>query len=136
MVRRPSDEWSRQVEQEEAELARGARSAEQVYARIVWPESLRSRTNAALAEFEAELHALTQPSDEEVLAVVERLVLSLNTIDDDHVQAGKIGYETGERDELCDYISAALHEAGIDVVSLEIRAGAQPGDIAGLWRDW
>ena len=84
----------------------------------------RSRTDAALAEFEIELHALTRPSDEEILNNA------------DHVRADEVGYETGEREELCGYISASLQEAGIDVMSLEIRAGAQPGDIAGQWRDW
>src|SRR5512146_2149436 len=120
----------------EAELARGTRSPEQVYARFLWPESLRSRTDAALAEFEADLHALTQPSDGEILNVIERLVLTLNKINEDQVRADEIGYETDEREDLCDYITASLREARIDVVSLEIRHGAQPGDIAGLWRDW
>lgn len=101
----------------------------------MWPESLRSRTDAALAEFEIELHALTRPSDEEILNVVERLVLTLNKINADHVRADEVGYETGEREELCGYVSASLQEAGIEVMSLEIRAGAQPGDIAGQWRD-
>jgi nucleotide-binding universal stress UspA family protein len=136
VVGRPSDEWSRQVEKEAAELASGSRSPEQVYARILWPESLRSRTDAALAEFEVDLHALRQPSDEEILDVVERLVLTLNKINEDQVRADEIGYETGEREELCDYITASLQAAGIDVVSLEIRHGAPPGDIAGRWRDW
>jgi hypothetical protein len=136
MSRRPSDEWNRLVEEEEAELARGTRSPAEIYARIVWPESLRRATDAALAAFEAGLHALTQPSDEEILDVVERLVLTLNKIDDDHVHAGKIGYESGERDELITYIEASLGEAGIDAEALEIRHGATPGDIAGQWRRW
>jgi len=136
VVRRPSDEWSRKVKEEAAELARGTRSPEQVYARFLWPESLRSRTDAALAEFEVDLHALRQPSDEEILNVVERLVLTLNKINKDQARADEIGYETDEREELCDYISASLQEAGIDVVSLETRHGAPPGDIAGRWRDW
>ena len=86
--------------------------------------------------FEAGLHALSQPSDEEILGVVERLVLTLNKINDDHVRAGKIGYESGERDELCEYIETSLGEAGIDAEALEIRHGATPGDLAGQWREW
>lgn len=135
VARRPSEEWRREVE-EEAELASGTRSPEQAYARILWPESLRSRTDAALAEFEAGLHALTRPSDGEILSVVERLVLTLNKINEDQVRAGETGYETDEREQLSDYISASLRAAGIDVASLETRHGAQPGDIAGPWRDW
>ena len=136
MPRRPSDEWSRKAEEQEAELARGTWSPEQAYALILWPESLRRETDTALAAFEAGLHALSQPSDEEILGVVERLVLTLNKINDDHVRAGKIGYESGERDELCEYIETSLGEAGIDAEALEIRHGATPGDLAGQWREW
>ncbi len=136
MARRPSDEWRRRVQKEAAELARGTLPPDQAPAHHLWPESLQLRTDAALAEFETELHALTSPSDEEKLAVVKRLVLTLNKINDDHIRQGKTGYETGEREQLCHYISASLQESGIDVEALESRHGAQRGDIAGKWRDW
>ncbi len=133
---RPSDEWQRRVDEEAAELACGTLSPELAPARHLWPESLRVATDAALATFEGEVRALSLPSDEDILSVVERLVLTLNKINDEHVRSGKIGYETEERDELCDYISASLQEAGIEVQALESRHGAQRGDIAGKWRDW
>lgn len=133
---RPSDEWQRRVDEEAAELACGTLAPELAPARHLWPESLRVATDAALATFEGEVRALSLPSGEDILSVVERLVLTLNKINDEHVRSGKIGYETEERDELCDYISASLQEAGIEVQALESRHGAQRGDIAGKWRDW
>lgn len=136
VVRRPSDEWQRRVDEEAAELARGTLSPELASARHLWPESLRVATDAALAKFEAQVRALRLPSDMDILGVVKRLVLTLNKINDEHVRSGKAGYETDERDELCDYINASLQEAGVDVQALETRHGARPGDIAAKWRDW
>jgi hypothetical protein len=60
-------------------------------------------------------------------------VLVLNEINGDHDGAG---YETDERYELCEYISACLAEAGVDVGALAARHGLDPADIAGQWRDW
>jgi hypothetical protein len=103
---------------------------------VLWPESLRADTDAALARFEAELRALSSPSDEDILGLVERVVLALNKISERHVSAGLIGYETGEREQLCAYIDASLEESGIDVEALEQRHGIDRHEIAGRWRKW
>ena len=68
--------------------------------------------------------------------MVERVVLALNKINDQHVRTGQIGYETDEREELCDYINASLKESGIDLEALEARNGIEPSEIAGRWRNW
>jgi len=136
VARRPSDEWQQKVDEEAAELARGARSPVDAHATVLWPKSLRTQTDAALAAFESELRALRSPADEDVLAVVERVVLALNEINERHVSNGLIGYETGEREELCAYIDASLAESGIDVEALEARNGIDRGELAGQWRDW
>jgi hypothetical protein len=136
MARRPSSEWQQQVDEQAAELARGSLSAADAYATVLWPESLRTETDAALAAFESELRALRSPTDEDVLAVVERAVLALNKINERHENKGLIGYETGEREELCAYIDASLEESGIDVAALEARNGLDRHELAGQWRDW
>lgn len=136
MARRPSDEWQRRVEEEASEVARDILPPEHACASNLWPESLRAATDSALAAFEHELRAGRTPSDEGVFSIVERVVLALNKINDEHVRAGKTGYETGEREELCDYIDTSLEEAGIDVEALEKRHGISHGEIAGRWRTW
>jgi hypothetical protein len=109
----------------------------EAYAFQLWPESLRVGTDTALAVFEDELRALKSPSDEDVLGVVERVVLALNKITEQHLSAGLMSYETGEREELCEYIDASLEESGIDVQELETRNGIERRDgIAGRWRGW
>ncbi|HEY4850591.1 MAG TPA: hypothetical protein VII22_07330 [Streptosporangiaceae bacterium] len=136
MARRPSDEWRRRVAEEAAELEQGSLSPADASAAVLWPESLRSGTDSVLAAFEGELRALASPSDEDVLGAVRRVVLALNKVNEQQGRAGSIGYETGEREELCEYIDASLEEFGIDVRALEARRGIDRGEIAGNWREW
>jgi len=136
MAWRPSDEWQRQVDEQAAQMARGELSAEDAYAMALWSDSLRADTDAALNTFEAELGALNHPPDADVLRVAERLVVGLNQVNGTHVNAGLVGYETEEREQLCDYIEASLEEAGIQVRALEARNGMSQGELVDRWRDW
>jgi hypothetical protein len=136
MAIRPSTIWQQQADEQTAEIAAGTLAPDQAYAFTLWPESLRVETDAALAAFEGELRALASPTDDEILAVVRRCVLVLNDINERHESSGLIGYETGERDELCWYIDASLEESGIDVAALEARHEIEPGMLIGAWRDW
>lgn len=141
MAGRPSDKWRAETEQEAAELAAGTRLPHQAYAFVLWPESLITDTDAALAAFEADLGALLSASegildDEKILTVIRRAVFALNTINDQHVRTGQTGYETGEREELCDFIDATLTESGIDVAALAARNGIGRREITDQWRTW
>ncbi len=132
VARRPGDEWRRRVDEQAAELARGSLSPADAYAARLWPESLRVGTDAALPGLSMSSARL----DADLLDVVQRLVLALNAINEQQERAGLIGVETGEREELCDYINASLEESGVDLVALEARNGIDRGEIAGRWRDW
>ena len=133
MARRPSDAWRRQVEEEAARLAQGALTPDQICAAKLWPESLLNSTDAALTGFEDNLRTLTSPSDEDVFDAVKSLILALNQINAQH---GGAGYETGEREELCDYIDASLSESGIDVEALAARKNIGRWEITDRWRQW
>ena len=136
VARRPSDDWRCKVEEQAAMLAQGSLSPDEAYASHLWPESLLVSTDAALAAFEDELHALVSPSDDDILSVVMRVVLVLNKINEQQGRAGQMGYETGEREELCDYIDASFGEAGIDVEALAARHGIGRWEITDAWRRW
>jgi len=133
MERRPSDAWRRRVEEEAAQLAQGALTPDQVCASKLWPESLLTSTDAALTAFEDNLRTLTSPSDEDVFDTVKRLVLALNQINAQH---GGAGYETDEREELCDYIDASPSESGINVEALAARKNIGRWEITDTWRNW
>jgi hypothetical protein len=101
-------------------------------------DSLIDDTDRSLEAFQDDPDALLPSAgdtiaDDVILDAVRRLILDLNAIHRQHVQAGHLGYETGEREELCSYIDA-LTESGIDVAALDARNGFQCWELGDRWR--
>ncbi|SEQ01267.1 hypothetical protein SAMN05216481_103271 [Streptomyces radiopugnans] len=119
--------------EEARELAAGALDSE--CACMLYPESLLQATEDALQVFEEDVSALTAPSDERVFDTIKRVVQRLNTISEDE-QHGGAGYDTDEREQLCEYIDQTLSEHGIDVAALATRNGIGRAEITDAWRDW
>ena len=136
MAVRPSDTWRRDVEEEAAEVAAGRVRADKAYAAELWSQWMIERTDSALVEFERELPTIDQRSDEAIWDLVRRLVLTLNEIDEVEVSRGGGGYETGEREDLCEYIDLSLTEAGVDLDGLAARQNIDRSEITDKWRMW
>jgi hypothetical protein len=72
--------------------------------------------------------------------VEEKAGLASGTLDPDDafaVDARHDGpYETGEREQLCEYIESALERAGIDVDAFAARHRITRHEITDEWRDW
>jgi hypothetical protein len=134
MAVRPPQHWREGVEQDKREIAAGILDPEEACMAELFPESLLTRTDEVLAAFEAEVAALNdRPSDEQVLTTVRNVVLALNEVNREH---DEVGYETGEREQLCDYIDKTLTESGIDVPTLAGRNALGPYAITDQWRNW
>ncbi|WP_144120986.1 hypothetical protein [Catellatospora sichuanensis] len=118
MIDRPTNHWRESVHHEREQVAAGILAPEDAFTEEFWPPTFIEAVDIALAAYENEVAGLRDPSDDDVSAVAERVVLALNEIDaeDDLI-------ETGERDELCEYIEAVLTNAGIDVDALCARRG-------------
>ncbi|WP_284437400.1 hypothetical protein [Streptomyces sp. TUS-ST3] len=99
----------------------------------LFPEGMLLATDAVLDTFEAALPPLTEAEDTRIFAVVERVVLALNAVNEAH---GGGAYETGEREELCAYIDESLTEHRVDVVALTARHGLGPHELTDRWREW
>lgn len=133
MAVRPTDSWRQGIAEEAREVAAGELDAECACMAELFPEVLLTRTDEVLQAFETELTALDDPSDDDVFGVIEHVVLALNDVNEEHDGAG---YETGEREQLCDYIDTSLAEAGIDVQALAARRGIGRYEITDKWRAW
>lgn len=99
----------------------------------LFPEELLTATDAVLDAFEGELSGVGEANDQHVLAVVERVVVALNGVND--ARNGS-AFETGEREELCDYIDESLAERGVDVAGLTARHGLGRYQLTDKWRRW
>ncbi|MGW5780884.1 hypothetical protein [Streptomyces sp. NPDC003863] len=131
MTERPTKSWRRGIAQEAEELAAGTLDPNCACMAELFPEELLVATDAVFDAFEEELPGLAGAEDGQIFAVVERVVLALNAVDETHC-----GFETGEREELCDYIDKALAEHGVDVVALTARHGLGRYQLTDQWRDW
>ncbi|WP_405890035.1 hypothetical protein OG427_12375 [Streptomyces sp. NBC_00133] len=133
MTDRPTSSWREGIEEERRELAAGTLDPECACMAALFPEALLGATDRVLDAFEGDLHTLQGASDERIFAVVERVVLALNTVNEEN---GGGAYETDEREQLCDYIDRALTEQGVDVVALTARDGLGRYQLTDKWRDW
>ncbi|MFC8199040.1 hypothetical protein ACFUTV_27140 [Streptomyces sp. NPDC057298] len=133
MAEKPTMSWRHGIAEEAEELAAGTLDPECACMAGLFPEELLTATDVVLDAFESELPGLGEDTDEKVFAVVERVVLALNTVNEDHDEAA---YETGEREQLCDYIDQSLTEHGVDVVALTARHGLGRYQLTDKWRKW
>jgi hypothetical protein len=133
MAERPTTNWRRGVAAEAAEVAAGTLDPDCACMVDLYPDELLSATDAVLASFEAELPPLAGGDDEQVFAVVQRVVLALNAVNEAHDECA---FETDEREQLCLYIDEALTEHGVDVAALTARHGLGRHELTDQWRDW
>ncbi|MEV0039850.1 hypothetical protein [Streptomyces sp. NPDC050804] len=133
MAERPTTNWRRGMAEEAAELAAGTLDPGCAGMAELFPDELLSATDAVLDTFEAELPTLAEADDAQVFAVVERVVLALNAVNESH---DGCAFETDERERLCAYIDEALTERGVDVVALTARRGLGRYELTDQWRDW
>ncbi|GGW83743.1 hypothetical protein CP966_02850 [Streptomyces galilaeus] len=133
MAERPTTNWRRGAAAEAAELAASTLDPDCACMVDLYPDELLSPTDAVLDAFEAELPTLAEGDDEQVFAVVKRVVLALNAVNEAHDECA---FETDEREQLCLYIDEALTEQGVDVAALTARYGLGRHELTDQWRDW
>lgn len=131
MINRPTESWRREVSEQAAAVAAGTLSADDAYADELWPSDFVAAVDVALDSYEAAVRSFRSPSDDDIFRAVQHVVVALNDINEEHE-----AIETGEREELCEYIDAVLTEAGIDVQALTSRRGIDRAELTDLWRDW
>lgn len=133
MAIRPTEHWRRSVTEEARQIASGELDAECASSAELFPEAMLIRTDEVLQPFEREIATLTNPTDDEIFAAIERVVLALNKVNDDYDDAS---YETDEREQLCRYIEESLAETGITVDAFAGRHGLIRHQITDKWRRW
>ncbi|GAB7036281.1 hypothetical protein JCM9533A_01280 [Catenuloplanes niger JCM 9533] len=126
---------------QEAAVAAGELNPAQAYAAELWPADFIAAVDAVLDAYEHDVATLNPAApnpaaddpaaDDAVWAAIERVVLGLNAADESH---GAI--ETGEREELAEYVDAVLTDAGVDVTALTARRGIDRAELTDSWRDW
>lgn len=130
MIEKPSDRWRGVIERQEADVAAGTLAPEEAGAVELWPPKFTAAVDDLLGAYEQEIRSFPTGSDEEIWAAVERVVSGLTATN------GGGHIETGEREELLEYIYRVLEDAGIDTAALTARAGMKSNELTDDWRDW
>ncbi|MFC7533230.1 hypothetical protein [Actinoplanes sp. GCM10030250] len=131
MMQRPTVRWRDQVAAQEAAVTGGTLAPDKAYAIHLWPPAFTVAVDTVLADYERDVAAVDPTSDEAIWAAVETVVKGLNAADEPH---GAI--ETGEREELAEYVDAVLTAAGVDVSALTARRQLGRAELTDTWRDW
>ncbi|MER6619173.1 hypothetical protein [Streptomyces sp. NPDC000931] len=133
MAERPSQYWRSEIAKEANAVADGTLIPDCASFLGVYSESFLEAVDAALAAFEVEARELDEASDRTILAVVERVVLALNRVNQ---EATGGGIDTDEREQICLFIDEVLNENGVNVDGLAARNGVSRYAITDRWRQW
>ncbi|MGN9811386.1 hypothetical protein ACTMSW_18745 [Micromonospora sp. BQ11] len=133
MTERPTAEWRRDLQEQEAAVAAGTLDPDSAdaYALRLYPAAFTADVDAALTVFEHKVEQADLTSDGEVWGLIEGVVNGLNAVSERWELI-----ETGEREELCQYIDDVLTAAGVDVSALASRRRIYRSDITDRWREW
>ncbi len=137
MVERPTAGWRDRVAEERAALAAGTLDPDDAFATEFWPDAMIRDTEDVFDRFDADVgnlvdHRAEVASDTEIFEVIRRVVVELNDVDARHDGP----FETGEREQLCEYVENILERAGIDVDALAARHRMTRHEITDEWREW
>ena len=132
MTERPTAQWRRYLEEQEASIAAGTLNPESddAFALRLYPAAFTADVDAALTEFEEDVDRAELARDEEVWRLIERVVVSLNSVSERWELI-----ETDEREELCQYIDDIMTE-GADLSALVARSRIARSEVTGQWREW
>lgn len=131
------DQWlrtRRQLrERQEAAVTAGTLDPEScdAWALGLWPAGFTADVDAALAVFERNIEQADLAGSHDVWVLIREVVLSLNAVDERW-----LAIETGEREQLCQYIDDALTAAGVDLSAVASRSGIDRDEITDEWREW
>lgn len=98
-----------------------------------YSEEFLEGVDSALSAFEADILSLTSASDAQILRAVERVVMALNSVNENE-NGGSI--DTDEREQLCLFIDEVLAENGVDVGALAAKRQLNRYAITDQWRRW
>lgn len=130
-----TESWRERKAEEKRAFEAGEITADDCYMDRLFPDSFIDRTEILLKAFTVAIKQCpTSASDfPQVMRNIETLVLGLNQINEDF-DYGVI--ETGEREELCEFIDQVITSRGIDIEALAASKNCDRYELTDEWRDW
>ncbi|MEU4221198.1 hypothetical protein [Actinoplanes sp. NPDC026623] len=130
---RPTREWRDGITEEARLVAEGTLEEGFAVTAGLFPSDLLQRFDEIFDAFEQDVSELRLPAGDNAIAVIRRVVLELNSLNEEY-DADAIA--TAERTMLCQYIDQTIAEAGVDLDDLAARHGVLREDLTDEWRTW
>ena len=133
---RPTTFWRAMRDKEAQEWAAGLITAQEgcIWARL-FPNEFLDRIERVLDAFAAAIAALPATPDAYpgVMRAIETTVLALNEINESGCGGG---FDSGERELLCNYIDEIIIRHGVDIDALANSQNVERYELTDEWRDW
>lgn len=131
----PTAAWREQKTEEARKFEAGEITAAERYMDKLFPDAFIDRTDLLLKDFAAAINQCSAAAADfpRVMQNIQDVVLALNKINDDFELRV---IETGEREELCEFIDSVIIERGIDIESLAASQNCTRYELTDEWRDW
>ena len=126
-------DWRQFLKEQEAAVAAGLLDpgSADAWALRCFPAAFTDDVDAVLTLFERKIEKADLNSHHDVWVLIKDVVTALNSAS----ERWKL-IETGEREELCQYIEDALTEAGAELEAVVSRAGMERREMTDEWREW
>ena len=134
-VKLTTDTWRERKAEEKRERDAGEISADECILDQLFPDAFIDRTEHLLRVFASSIEGCSTLTNDypKVMKTIEALVVALNKVNEDFDH--KV-IETGEREELCDFVDQVLIAKGIDIEDLAAFHGCEANALTDEWRDW
>lgn len=136
-VKLPTDIWRERISEEKREFAAGLISIEDCVGEQLYPDEFLKRADVLLTKFVSKIEGASKEANSfpSIMESVKSLVLALNDLnysEDFDVTV----IETGEREDLCEFIHAVIVSQGFDLTALAAFAKCCTTDLTLQWREW
>ena len=132
-VKLVTETWREDKAEEKRQFEAGEISEGELCLDQLFPDQFIADTEPLLLEFVSAIAKTDALNYESVMNSIKSLVEKLNEINDRF--DGEV-IETGEREQLCQYIEDVISESAIDLDQYAKNRECDKSEITDLWREW
>ena len=132
-VKLVTETWREDKAEEKREFEAGEIAEDELCLDQLFPDQFIADTEPLLVEFAGAIAATNALDYDNVMNSIKSLVEKLNEINDKY--NGEV-IETGEREQLCQYIEDVISESAIDLDAYAKSMECDKNEITDLWREW
>jgi hypothetical protein len=125
--------WRDEKINEKRQFEAGEIDASECCMAELFPDEFINETEPLLQSLADRISDIDELDYPAVSDAIKTLVMALNQINEKFDQAV---IETGEREQLCQFIEDVIEESAVDLGKYAVNFGCDSSEITDTWRDW